>query len=404
MNYIVEPLLKGLQSDIGRKLLRGEYTRWGGVIRKSAGYEGAGEIVAHLRDVLAPETPLSKMANLGGHLVTQMKIDDVQQTVGRVLAMSTVGTAASVLNLGVSVVGFVIMARKLDKVQEGVNRVLSTVQKGHTELLDRLDGVDRELVELRYLACGHQNLLAEAVEEVRAVQRDLVDGYVARVATELDLLARVDRPSDQQLQNALRVFGESRRWLASTIAARPPTPDNPARWFDLLLRYRAWCFANSAEIATLRRATERTRAAEVAADAANQSRGWAANWLGTLVPANDLEGLGRFGHSAFAAVPADARVRLRRMGGGGDGPDGERDLAGAAEVARRMPALGPEWIERQLTLVPMLDMVEETTERMESLADELKMCDERRLGWDRWEALTPPAGERIALLRPAAAA
>jgi hypothetical protein len=55
-----------------------------------------------------------------------------------------------------------------------------------------------------------------------------------------------------------------------------------------------------------------------------------------------------------------------------------------------MPALGSEWVERQVALAALLDFAEEATARLESAADELTMCLAEGFRYEDWEALSAP--------------
>ena len=64
----------------------------------------------------------------------------------------------------------------------------------------------------------------------------------------------------------------------------------------------------------------------------------------------------------------------------------EREREGAIRVVAARPRLDETWIERQTRAAQLLDFVEETTERLESLGTEMDMCQRRRLSFDSWEA------------------
>lgn len=125
--------------------------------------------MAHLREIAAQPEALQPMLN-------------------NLLQMTNVAAAASVINGGVSAVGFAVMAHKLNRLQSDMNRVLSKLDCNQRELLGELKEIKQSLVELHFIGLENQALLREALEEVRLIRKDLLDAYLARVLTEIEVL------------------------------------------------------------------------------------------------------------------------------------------------------------------------------------------------------------------------
>lgn len=388
MALIVQPLLYHLGNEIVRGLSDGTFIRWGGIIRRAAGTPGAGQIVAHLRE-------------LG-------TVSQVPAQLSTLLTLGQVGAAASVLNLGVSVAGFAIMVKKLDRLQGDMLRVLRTLDRNHTEVMGALAEVKESLVELKYLELQGQDLVLEAIAEVKRVRQDLLNSYLARMLVEYQVL-RSEQPTDTALEAARKVFSEARRWLELGLDGEILPVGVSPRWFDVLVRFRLWCFAVLGEVATARRLHAREEALITAQDAAARARGWSKRWTDSLVPTEEFGGLRRFSFSSFRSLPEETRLRLRRLEAGDFQVSlrtTERDLDGSRAVAEALPLLPPQWQETQRALALTLDFVEEVTERLDSLREELDLCARLRLLFEEWEAL--PARQSsdtglafIQLLRPA---
>jgi hypothetical protein len=371
MTYVVEPLLEAKDSKIALGLAEHIYKRWGGVIRMAPGQAGAGSIVAHLRDV-APSGEMS-------------------QALGQVLQMTNVAAAASVLNIGVSAVGFAIMAKKLNRLQGDMNRVLGMLKDSHQEVLAHLSEVEARLVELRLIGLESRGLVREAIAAIGDVRKDLLDGYMARMLAELQHLARQEVVSEQQIEASWKVFTEARIWLESGLDRERVRSAETVKLFDLLVRYRAWCFAAAGEIQLARRAGALAPASEVAQAAAVKGREWASTWTAALVPADEYQGVARFGHTQFVEVPLETKNRLSRLQFGEEWTASDvRHIEAAERIARIAPSLPEGWFEKQRALGTVLDFVEETTERVEGIKEETAFCAERRLGYDRWEKLRAP--------------
>lgn len=371
MSYVVNSILAELRPEVLARLKAGELVRIGGVLRVGPGYPGAGRIVAHLRE-----------------------LGDLVDPVIRVpLQITQVAAAASVVNLGVSVAGFALVLHKIGKLQQSVHALSTLSHRQHADVMGALAGVASQLVELRYVALESRDLLEATLEEVRRVRRDLLDSYLARVLTEIDLLQQARQITEREATPALRTFGEARRWLEQTIYVLPARERDDAHWFDRLLRYRVWCFTGLAEVHLLRRVGDDKGAEVLARSLATTSRTWASAWSGVLLPSSEFHGVFRFSHSAFADLDREIYARLVRLQNGPLAATSDlREVDARMDVARAMPRLDASWIQRQHAIAGVLDFAEESTARMESLADELAMCADERLAYEDWEGLTAPPG------------
>lgn len=383
--YYAEDLFLGeLRPAISKLLKTGEVLRYGGVLRIAKGLPGAGQIVAHLRDVGVASSAITP-------------------ALGPILGLTQVAAAASVVGLGVSIVGFAVMNHKLEKLKASVADLAAKSAQNHTEVLASLDLIGEQLVELRYIALESHELLAATLDEVRRVRSDLLDTYLASVLTEIDLLRRATVVDDARTVQALRVLGTARRWLQSSIAAFPARAKDDVHWYDRMTRFRLLCLTWTAEAHLLRRVGDDTAAAQLLREAARASRAWASDWSRALLPPKEYGGAFRFAHSAFDAMPREVMARIVRLQDGTElaGTD-EREVEAGMAIARDLPNLTPGWASKQRAVAGLLDFAEEATARLESLADELEMCAELRMGYADWEAMpSARSGGGLLLLRKA---
>lgn len=389
MTYLVEPLLYELRDPIIKGLTSGELWRDGGGIRVAKGYPGAGQFVGHMRELM-PGT----LAGAPGAV-------QLPHALGALLQITNVAAAASVLNLGVSAVGFAVVARKLDRLQASVDQVLSKQDALHGEVIQGFADVQASLVELRFLALEGRELLSEAVALVREVRRDIFDGYVARIQMEAHAIHR-QAPSDAAFEQARRTFDEARRWFQNDLDRAMGNPE-PRNLLDALVRYRAWCTAVMLELEVLRRMRARRESAELARASGAKSRAFAIAWGKRLVPPEEYGGVFRFGHSRFESLPEEVLLRLFELQEGTRSPENRfaRTTDAAHALAERANALPADWFARQEAGARVLDFLEETTARLESVAAELEHCDRLRLNYDEWEGLREPAdaSSSIAIIR-----
>ena len=170
MAYIVEPLLATLSDEITRGLANGSLQRWGGIIRVTKGYPGAGEIVTHLRDVVSVASQVStpaSAANLVSSVAANVQLHQVSSQLSQVMQLTQVAAAASVLNLGVSAVGFAVMNHKLNRLQESVGKLDGRLVQLAADNSRRFDDIDGKLVELRYLVTGERDTDRMTVSRIR---------------------------------------------------------------------------------------------------------------------------------------------------------------------------------------------------------------------------------------------
>ncbi len=143
-------LLAGLQ--------RGDYTLHGGVIRRAAGTEGAGQIVAHLRfpdDAEEAGSSLQALQSLIQEGLGSMEgaAETLQQNLDVLQGLQAANLAMSGLNLAASTAGFVIVCEKLDRIStqiqaqaSGIAQTLQKVGEMHERNLLRDEAAFRALL------------------------------------------------------------------------------------------------------------------------------------------------------------------------------------------------------------------------------------------------------------------
>jgi len=409
MAYIVEPLLATLSDQITRGLANGSLQRWGGIIRVTKGYPGAGEIVTHLRDVVSVASQVStpaSAANLVSSVAANVQLHQVSSQLSQVMQLTQVAAAASVLNLGVSAVGFAVMNHKLNRLQESVGKLDGRLVQLAADNSRRFDDIDGKLVELRYLATLDIQIAQEALAGIEAIRAELFNDKMARIIGWAGRLERTPQPDQQVLENAIHAFDEVRLSLQAGLGVRGLQGGADPRWVDELLRYRLWCTASSAAVLAMRRADQTSHALRLAQEVAAKSRSLAQGWQQSLMPAMELGGVLRLGHSRFHTeepVLLETRRRLARLQIPGGLTDAELHASSvevATEVAHALPSLPENWLRVQSSAAAVLDFVEESTERLESTAAEMAFCERRRLRFEQWEGLPlPETSEGLALVR-----
>ncbi|MDP3277953.1 MAG: hypothetical protein Q8Q09_22400 [Deltaproteobacteria bacterium] len=294
--------------------------------------------------------------------------------------------AASVLSLGVSVVGFAVVTHKLNKIQKSVSQLTQLVALHHQQNNAHFAEVKQQLVELQVLACESRDLQVQCLTSMEQFRAEFLDQYTARVLTHVEILSQASTPREQQLDTARLAFVEARRW-AGLRMQQTRIEDSVDRFHGLLL-YRLWCLAAIAELHLLRRVGELQAAATLSLGIAQHAREWAKRWREALMPTHELGGAFRFAHSAFADLHDETFARLVRMQDGTElrGSD-PRELPARLETTKVIAQYGPAWVDRERGQARVLDFLEESTSRLESLADEYSFCAENLLAFDDWEGI-----------------
>ncbi len=205
------PLIEGL--------VTGSLKRFGGVVRDASN----GQIVKHLLEAPGTSEVLMKapMPNLlggvstivdaVGHGATIHKLNAVQQTLSSVLQVSQVAAAASVLNLGVSAVGFAYMGYKLNQLQKSMSAMQERMNAGFDRVDAKLEAVAGQLNYLLLLAEANANEQQRMSVSLAELHRAVLVAELAELQSWLDQLSRFpeDSPKD-----AIRAASKVRRTLS----------------------------------------------------------------------------------------------------------------------------------------------------------------------------------------------
>ena len=411
---IYDVLLGTAKSQIVNGLLNGEMVRWGGVVRMAKGMPGAGQVVGMLRDVpqiAQVANPLGAVlkaadvvVNVHGHHVTHSLVREgfaqTHKMLGQVMGIASVGAAASVLNLGVTAVGFYIMNKKLNQLQSSVSQLSEMTAAGFKRMDQQFASIQDQLLELRLVAYSHSQNLQDILVGVYDIKKALCAERMAELFVALKGLDRL-KTQPHEIAERQRYLDELSKvrfsFQGELEARRLEVEDHPDRFLDTMMLFRGFCLAGASEVLAERQQGRIGPAADRAEELARQCRQCAGDWAEQLVPVKVDGGMARFGHSRLReSLGEPERRRLMRLHTGEDvSTDELRDLEVRAshEVALANPS--SDWFEHQVRVANMLDMVEETTERMESLAIQTRYCVKERLGYQQWELLPEASEETV---------
>lgn len=349
--------------DIIEGLRTGVYVRRGGVVRVAQGVPDGGQIICHLAEappssddfIVSPKTPLSPLLQVG-----------------------QIAATASVINLGVTIAGFVYMNHKLDRLQQSVNQIQTLLSRGLAELGGKLDVALEGLHYLLLFAVegrAEQERLQQAVTELH---RTVLFSHLAEMqASWLDLRRFPDSSPREAIKAATKA-----RHVFQEMATRI-SPTNSPR--DILLvdtTIQGWAVATAAEFMLLLKANKADEAMAIAKEAADALRRCGREWAHHLLrsPHSDLSTAYRFGVERFQdKITAERVERIARLSPFDESVSMEaarrrRDEADVELRLSRNTDLDVGWDRSQLAVAEFLDGFSELLERIESMVEFAKLC------------------------------
>lgn len=379
-----EALIEGLAT--------GSLRRFGSVVRDAS----SGQIVKHLLEAPGTSEVLMKapMPNLlggGGATIVDAvgqgaaihKLNALQQTLSSVLQVSQVAAAASVLNLGVSAVGFAYMGYKLNQLQKSMSAMQERMDAGFGRVDAKLEALAGQLNYLLLLAEANANEQHRMSASLAELHRAVLVAELAELQSWLDQLSRFpeDSPKD-----AIRAASKVRRTL-SDQAVRVAAEFEPRVMLIADISIRGWVVATATEANLLMQMGHHRDARQLIEGEhprfAALSEQWAKALLADQRP--QLQTAYRFEAPRFREYILSERVnRIARIHDVDRDlpPERKRRVAREAELEFEMShnaQLDTAWTRRQLAVAEYLDGLSELSSRLESLGAFARECETRRL-------------------------
>jgi hypothetical protein len=149
------PIPMMIPAEFLQPVLDGRYLRYGCIIKDVA----SGQIVGHLKELSGLSRVLSNIpirpllgsaaviAEGGRFLDTQHQLRQIRQILEQLQMVSSIGAVASVAGLGVSVAGFAVVLKRLDRLEHGLNQGMDRIRVAIEKLHLKMDML--QLAELR---------------------------------------------------------------------------------------------------------------------------------------------------------------------------------------------------------------------------------------------------------------
>lgn len=352
---IYNPVLLADKPDILAGLTDGSLERSGSVVR-----DLNGRIRAHL-----PEVP-DALSNFQTPMPPNL---------GPLLQLTQIGAMASVLNVGISAVGFAYMGYKLNKMQKAMTQ-------GFENIENKLDDMNEQLRYAVLLAEANQEdlqLLKGSLQELHRLE------LIIQMADLAAWLEQLGRFPDENPREAIRVAAKTRRIMMDQALRAPAFDLQTMVIADVSIR--GWAVATSTEAQLLLQTGNARDAYQLIDEEGAAFDALGERWANQLLD-NDRPQL----QTAYRfAVPelnehilaervnriAELRPADRQL------TDGERyEAITAAKVEYQMSyqkARGQDWLQKECAAAEYLDGISELTARLRGVGALAREVDHRQL-------------------------
>lgn len=369
--------------EIINGLLTGEMTRYGSVIRYVAGTAKAGQIVKHLAEapaltnsMMMPVNPVIGKAGIASSLIGQR----IQQNLSQVMGLSQIATGASVLNVGVSAIGFAYMSYKLQQMHKSINHLQQNIEQGFDRINNRLDKISDQLSYIYFIVQDTQ----QKQEKLAKAISHLYQGNIIREISSLraQLTARKRFPEESPHQ-AIITANQVRLFLSSEALKV-----TPALEAELMLNsdvtVQGWAVATASEANLLMEIGQFQEAKDMLQEEVSKFRQVAQGWTNKFLK-NDHDSLNtayRFEGKPFKKYILPERIkRISQICSddlilNGDKLQRKRDeVAVEFEMSYAKERYTQSWIYQQIAIAEYLDTLSELLARLDTLQDFANLCE-----------------------------
>jgi hypothetical protein len=184
-------------------VLSGQAVRYGCILKDVA----TGQIIGHLKELAGlsqllsgiPIHPLltgaAAVAQAGQWIDTHMQLRQIRQALDHLQLVSSIGAVASVAGLGVSVAGFAIVWKRLQRLEQNLNRAMdqlrAEVERLHLKI-DLLSMAELTMASQQLDSAGHTDCAEREAELLKDADRcfQKYRNYYYRLILELEPLTR----------------------------------------------------------------------------------------------------------------------------------------------------------------------------------------------------------------------
>lgn len=358
--------------DLIAGLADGRYTRWGGVIRRAKGTEGAGEIVKHLL-----EAPGATEALMNG---IPSQLSGMSGMLSKVMGLTQIAAGASVINLGVSVIGFAYMGFKLHQIQKSLGDIQNQLSAGFQTVHTKLDGISNQLLYISLLVEDSRQKQESLAKAISNIQKTILIKEIANLNAELNTLKLF--PNESPIA-ALKAATGARIFLSSQ--AMQSTPELEA---ELLLNtdisIRGWAVATATEANLLMNIGQHREARQMLLEETSKFSQVSRLWTNALIKDEEPSLSSAY---RFKAKPLNNLIQPERVEriidfssvdcnlNQGQIFAKQMEIEAELEMSYAQEKYSENWIHQQVATVEYLDTLSELDARLDSLHSFAELCE-----------------------------
>ena len=383
---IINPTFLIKDPAIIQGLINGTLTRHGGVIRESA----TGQIVRHLvespgltNNLMSVATnpilgSINSATNAIGHGITINKLNQIQRVLPSILQMSQIAAGASVINIGISAVGFAYMGYKLHKIQTSLGKIQQSMKVGFKNIDERLDALSGQLAYLHLLVQENRQGQIKLADAINQLHRTILIQEIAELRAELIDKGRFP---DTSVKSALKVASKVRMVMSDQVLQISPELE-PQKMLLADIATQGWAVATATEAHLLLEVGMFEEAEELLALEVPRLKQNAEQWTDNLLKTqgSELNTAYRFTAPVFKEhisqervnriahiSPSDRNLSLDKKQEKQDDIAVEFQMSYATKFDRN-------WVYQQVAVAEYLDTFSELSARLETLKDLTSLC------------------------------
>ena len=388
---IINPTFLIKDPAIIQGLINGTLTRHGGVIREAA----TGQIVRHLVESPALTNNLMTFAanpllgaasvatDVAGHGMTIHKLNQVQQMLNPILGLSQIAAGASVLNVGISAVGFAYMGYKLNQIQTSLGKMQQSMEAGFNHIDDRLDALSGQLAYLHLLVQENRQGQIQLADAINQLHRTILIKEIAELRAELIEKARFP---DTSIQSALKVASKVRMIMSDRVLQIMPELE-PQKMLLADVATQGWAVATATEAHLLLEVGMFEEAEELLSLEVSRFKENAEQWTDNLlkIERSELNTAYRFTAPLFKQHISQERVkRIVNVSSGDRNLSLEKKQEKQDDIAVEFQMsyasqFDRHWVYQQVAIAEYLDTFSELSARLETLRDFTTLCQKTEI-------------------------
>jgi hypothetical protein len=320
----------------------------------------------------------------------------LSSTTSQILGLTQITAGASVLNLGVSVAGFLYMNHRLNQLQGQISEMSSLVEQGFSTIEGKLDRMQGQLTYLCLMMENNQVQQQQLKEGLARLHQALLIQTLSELQSELFSL----RLFPEELPKSAIKASESARIFLCNQTTQTPIEFTPQSMMIADVATQGWAVATATEAHLLLRHGMVDEAEEILYHTVPLFKNHCDRWGSGLIKTerSELSTAYRFEAPVFRDYisperlariikisPADRDVSIQKR-------EWKRQEAIVEfEMTRTKPNISRQWIYSQIALSEFLDTLSELSDRLDGLLEFTKLC--KRLGVKNSLELLPESGK-----------